>query len=183
MTKALHLCRHLRAAGWRVVLVETHKYWHVGSRLSNSVNVFATVPVPELHPAAYTQAIAGVCRVGVLNARCMRSTAHSPEPASAQQRLSSHILSTNYAGMCIAPALLLPCVKPPADIAKREGATLFIPVSSPIASLYDALASQALPQGCRCVQGFAGFCTCACAPAEGSVANAFVLSSVGMCVG
>jgi hypothetical protein len=36
-----------------------------------------------------------------------------------------------------------------ADIAQREGASLFIPVSSPIASLYDALAGQALPRGCR----------------------------------
>lgn len=35
------------------------------------------------------------------------------------------------------------------DIASREGATLFIPVSSPIASLYDAMAAEALPEGCR----------------------------------
>jgi hypothetical protein len=37
-----------------------------------------------------------------------------------------------------------------ADIARREGASLFIPVSSPIASLYDALAAEGLAaQGCR----------------------------------
>ena len=59
MAKALHVCRQLRAAGWRVVLVETHKYWHVGSRLSNSVDVFARVPIPELYPDNYKQAIAG----------------------------------------------------------------------------------------------------------------------------
>lgn len=59
MTKALHVCRHLHAAGWRVVLVETHKYWHVGSRLSSSVEAFATVPIPELDPDKCTQAIAG----------------------------------------------------------------------------------------------------------------------------
>jgi hypothetical protein len=59
MTKALHVCRQLRAAGWRVVLVETYKYWHVGARLSNSVDVFARVPIPELYPDNYKQAIAG----------------------------------------------------------------------------------------------------------------------------
>jgi hypothetical protein len=59
MTKALHVCRTLHAAGWRVVLVETHKYRHVGARFSNSVDVFTTVPVPELQPQAYKQAIAG----------------------------------------------------------------------------------------------------------------------------
>lgn len=59
MTKALHVCRHLHAAGWRVVLVETFKYWHVGSRLSNSVDAFHRVPIPELHPENYAQAIAG----------------------------------------------------------------------------------------------------------------------------
>lgn len=88
MTKALHVCRHLAAAGWRVVLVETHKYWHVGSRFSSSVASFHTVPVPEDHPEAYVQALLG--------------------------------------------------------IAAAEGVTMFIPVSSPIASLYDALAGEAL---------------------------------------
>lgn len=60
MTKALHVCRHLHSAGWRVVLLETHKYWHVGARLSTSVDTFVTVPVPELNPEEYTQAVAGV---------------------------------------------------------------------------------------------------------------------------
>lgn len=59
MTKALHVCRHLYAAGWRVVLLETHKYWHVGARLSNSVAEFHTVPLPEQHPEDYVHAIAG----------------------------------------------------------------------------------------------------------------------------
>lgn len=59
MTKALFVCRALKAAGWRVVLVETYKYWHVGSRLSNAVDVFARVPIPELYPDNYKQAIAG----------------------------------------------------------------------------------------------------------------------------
>lgn len=67
MTKALHVCRHLHSAGWRVVLLETTKYWHVGSRLSRNVDRFARVPIPELDPEAYKQAIAGVsglARVG-----------------------------------------------------------------------------------------------------------------------
>lgn len=57
MTKALHVCRHLHAAGWRVLLLETHKYWHVGSRFSNAVDKFFTVPVPEDHPAEYIEEI------------------------------------------------------------------------------------------------------------------------------
>ena len=36
-----------------------------------------------------------------------------------------------------------------ADLAELEGASLFIPVSSPIASTYDALVTQQLPKGCR----------------------------------
>ncbi|KAF6265263.1 hypothetical protein COO60DRAFT_1457169 [Scenedesmus sp. NREL 46B-D3] len=60
MTKALHVCRHLAAAGWRVVLVETHKYWHVGSRFSSSVAAFHTVPVPEDEPEAYVNALLGM---------------------------------------------------------------------------------------------------------------------------
>jgi hypothetical protein len=60
MTKALHVCRQLHAAGWKVVLLETHKYWHVGSRFSNSVDTFYTVPVPEDRPDAYIRAVAGV---------------------------------------------------------------------------------------------------------------------------
>jgi hypothetical protein len=59
MTKALHVCRHLAAAGWRVVLVETHKYWHVGPRFSSSVHAFHTVPVPEDSPEAYVNALLG----------------------------------------------------------------------------------------------------------------------------
>eukprot|EP00878_Enallax_costatus_P031410 GHUV01034351.1.p1 GENE.GHUV01034351.1~~GHUV01034351.1.p1 ORF type:complete len:435 (+),score=89.55 GHUV01034351.1:118-1305(+) len=88
MTKALHVCRHLHAAGWRVLLLETHKYWHVGSRFSSAVDKFYTVPVPEDHPAE--------------------------------------------------------CVEEILSIAALEGINLFIPVSSPISSVYDALAAEAL---------------------------------------
>jgi hypothetical protein len=69
MSKALHVCRQLHAAGWRVVLVETYKYWHVGARLSTSVDVFARVPVPELYPDEYKQAIAGEWVCGCVRRR------------------------------------------------------------------------------------------------------------------
>lgn len=59
MTKALHICRHLARSGWRVVLIETQKYWHVGARFSNCVHKFVTVPVPEDDPVGYLSAIKG----------------------------------------------------------------------------------------------------------------------------
>jgi hypothetical protein len=67
MTKALHVCRHMAAAGWRVVLVETHKYWHVGARFSGSVHAFHTVPMPEDHPEAYVNALLGAAQHCMLN--------------------------------------------------------------------------------------------------------------------
>jgi hypothetical protein len=45
-----------------VILLETTKYWHVGSRLSRSVDRFARVPIPELDPEGYKHAIAGVLK-------------------------------------------------------------------------------------------------------------------------
>lgn len=162
MTKALHVCRHLRAAGWRVVLVETYKYWHVGARLSNSVDVFARVPIPELYPDNYKQAIGGeqACAVDVKSACgfcCCRllhtipscSDRHAAEQVNCMVNthwaLADPCMSLIAAGE--AEAVCFVCL--PADIAQREGASLFIPVSSPIASLYDALAGEALPKGCR----------------------------------
>ena len=47
MTKSLHLIRHLKAAGCRVVLCETGKYWMVASRFSSCVDRFVTTPVPD----------------------------------------------------------------------------------------------------------------------------------------
>ncbi len=57
MTKALQLARSFHAAGHRVVLVETEKYWLTGHQFSNAVNRFYTVPAPEKDPAGYTQAL------------------------------------------------------------------------------------------------------------------------------
>ena len=47
MTKALQLARSFHAAGHRVVLVESEKYWLTGHRYSRSVDRFYTVPRPE----------------------------------------------------------------------------------------------------------------------------------------
>ncbi|WP_315791972.1 ATP-grasp domain-containing protein [Fischerella sp. JS2] len=57
MTKALQLARSFHAAGHRVVLLETHKYWLTGHRFSKAVSRFYTVPTPQDHPEAYTQAL------------------------------------------------------------------------------------------------------------------------------
>ena len=35
-----------------------------------------------------------------------------------------------------------------AGIAKAEGVSLLVPVSAPVASLYDSLAAEAMPPGC-----------------------------------
>ena len=47
MTKALQLARSFHQVGHRVVLIETHKYWLIGHRFSNSVHRFYTVPSPD----------------------------------------------------------------------------------------------------------------------------------------
>ena len=93
MTKALQLARFFHAAGHRVVLTETHKYWLSGHRFSQAVNKFYTTPVPEKDSQAYTQALI--------------------------------------------------------DIVNKENIDIYIPVTSPIASYYDALAKPALSQHCE----------------------------------
>jgi predicted ATP-grasp superfamily ATP-dependent carboligase len=57
MTKALQLARSFHAAGHRVILVETHKYWLTGHRFSWAVDRFYTVPAPETDPDTYAQAL------------------------------------------------------------------------------------------------------------------------------
>ena len=93
MTKALCVARHLKAAGCRVVLVETHKYYMVASRFASCVDRFVTVPVPELEPKAFLSALK--------------------------------------------------------QLAYEEDADLFVPVSSPASSVYDARVASVLPSGCR----------------------------------
>ncbi|MEM9923829.1 MAG: ATP-grasp domain-containing protein [Cyanobacteria bacterium P01_D01_bin.50] len=93
MTKALQLARFFHAAGHRVVLIETHKYWLSGHRFSRAVNKFYTTPVPEKDSQVYTQALI--------------------------------------------------------DIVNKENIDIYIPVTSPVASYYDALAKPALSQHCE----------------------------------
>ncbi|ABA23461.1 ATP-grasp enzyme-like protein [Trichormus variabilis ATCC 29413] len=62
MTKALQLARSFHAAGHRVVLVETHKYWLTGHRFSQAVDKFYTVPAPQDNPQAYIQALVDIVK-------------------------------------------------------------------------------------------------------------------------
>jgi predicted ATP-grasp superfamily ATP-dependent carboligase len=64
MTKALQLARSFHAAGHRVVLVESRKYWFTAHRFSRAVDRFYTVPAPAA--PEYTDALlAIVAREGV----------------------------------------------------------------------------------------------------------------------
>jgi len=62
MTKALQLARSLHAAGHKVFLVETQKYWLSGHQFSNAVERFYTVPAPEKDPDGYTQALLNIAK-------------------------------------------------------------------------------------------------------------------------
>jgi predicted ATP-grasp superfamily ATP-dependent carboligase len=62
MTKALQLARSFSAAGHRVVLIETHKYWLSGHRFSNAVSRFYTTPTPQYDPEAYIQALVDIVK-------------------------------------------------------------------------------------------------------------------------
>jgi hypothetical protein len=63
MTKSLHMARWFWRSGYRVVMIETPKYWHVGARFSRSVAAFHVVPDPRLDPEGY---VAGLVRVARL---------------------------------------------------------------------------------------------------------------------
>lgn len=62
MTKALQLARSFHAAGHRVILVETHKYWLTGHQFSNAVDRFYTIPEPKNDPEGYTQALLNIAK-------------------------------------------------------------------------------------------------------------------------
>ena len=62
MTKALQLARSFYRDGHEVYLVETHKYWLSGHRFSRAVRGFFTVPVPELDPEGYCQALVAIAQ-------------------------------------------------------------------------------------------------------------------------
>lgn len=90
MTKALQLSRSFAAAGHRVVLAESRKYWFVGSRFSQAVDRFYTLPKPD---------------------------------------------APNYTAALV-------------EIVRREGVDVYVPVCSPVASIYDANAIPALASHC-----------------------------------
>lgn len=62
MTKSLQLARSFYKAGYRVILVETHKYWLSGHRFSRAVAKFYTVPAPEKDPDGYCQTLQDIVR-------------------------------------------------------------------------------------------------------------------------
>ena len=57
MTKALQLARSFHAAGHRVILAETQKYWLSGHRFSRAVSRFYSLPVPQQNAEIYAQAL------------------------------------------------------------------------------------------------------------------------------
>merc|ERR1719463_60323 len=94
MTKSLHFVRWFAQAGYRVVLVETPKYWHVGARFSRGVAAFYTVTDPREDPEKYVADLV--------------------------------------------------------EVAKKEKASFFVPVSSPVASVFDSEAKMLMEKfGCR----------------------------------
>lgn len=62
MTKALQLARSFHAAGHKVILVETDKYWLTGHRFSRAVARFYTVPAPQKDPDGYAQALLEIAK-------------------------------------------------------------------------------------------------------------------------
>ena len=62
MTKALLLARSFYAAGHRVILVDTHKFWSSGNQFSNAVDRSYTVPDPQQDLEGYIQAIRAIAK-------------------------------------------------------------------------------------------------------------------------
>ncbi|NEN89749.1 MAG: ATP-grasp domain-containing protein [Okeania sp. SIO3H1] len=55
MTKSLQLARSFHAAGHKVFLLDSNKYWLSGNRFSNAVTGFYTVPAPKKNWDGYCQ--------------------------------------------------------------------------------------------------------------------------------
>jgi predicted ATP-grasp superfamily ATP-dependent carboligase len=62
MTKTLQLARSFHAAGHRVILIDTEKFWLNGNRFSNTVAAFYTVPDPQQDLAGYTRTLQDIAR-------------------------------------------------------------------------------------------------------------------------
>lgn len=62
MTKALQLARSFHAAGHRVILVETEKYWLTGHQFSHAVDRFYTVPAPQIDSQKYIDSLLQIAK-------------------------------------------------------------------------------------------------------------------------
>lgn len=62
MTKTLQLARSFHAAGHRVILIDTEKFWLSGNQFSNTVAGFYTVPDPKQDLAGYTEALRTIAK-------------------------------------------------------------------------------------------------------------------------
>ncbi|MBD2463486.1 ATP-grasp enzyme [Oscillatoria sp. FACHB-1407] len=62
MTKALQLARSFHAAGHRVILIDTEKFWHSGNQYSNTVGAFYTVPDPAKDLQGYVDTLRAIAR-------------------------------------------------------------------------------------------------------------------------
>ena len=62
MTKSLQLARLFKAAGHKVFLLETNKYWLSGNRFSNAIAGFYTVPEPKEDWNGYSQKLLDIIK-------------------------------------------------------------------------------------------------------------------------
>jgi predicted ATP-grasp superfamily ATP-dependent carboligase len=62
MTKTLQLARSFHAAGHRVILIDTEKFWLNGNRFSNTVAKFYTVPDPNQDLEGYTKKLQAIAK-------------------------------------------------------------------------------------------------------------------------
>lgn len=60
MTKTLQLARSFHAAGHRVILIDTEKFWLNGNQFSRAVAGFYTVPDPQKNLEGYTNALRAI---------------------------------------------------------------------------------------------------------------------------
>ena len=60
MSKSYMMARWFWRAGYKVVLVETDKYWLSGARWSRAVTAFETVPCPRIDPKGYVDGLVRV---------------------------------------------------------------------------------------------------------------------------
>ncbi|MBD2059778.1 ATP-grasp enzyme [Oculatella sp. FACHB-28] len=67
MTKTLQLARSFHAAGHRVILIDTEKFWLNGNRFSNTVAKFYTVPDPNQDLEGYTKTLQAIAKAETID--------------------------------------------------------------------------------------------------------------------